>query len=163
MEYFLDRGGMGQFVIDCNIGEDLDGVLDDASWPTKLKNIGNLVKEGLAAACIIHPGKTFNVRARPRGEVYGTKSNGQDEAKSVRTETCLALRFFQLVMLFCTLSVPWMMLTPRGSADAPGLSDLPDFEEFRNKVVVKKFVTDDFADVITFFLGDVKLPKTFRP
>ena len=52
----MDKGGIGQFVIDCSVGEDLDGILDDASWPTKLQKIGNLVKEGLTAACIIHPG-----------------------------------------------------------------------------------------------------------
>ena len=66
-------------------------------------------------------------------------------------------------MLFCALSLPWMLLVPRGSADAPGLSDLPDFEEIRKKkkVAIRKFVTDDFAEVITYFPGDVALPKYF--
>ena len=91
--------------------------------------------------------------------VYGAKTNDHDMAKSVRTETGLALRFIQLVLPFCTLSVPWMLIPPRGSPDAPGLSDLPDFEDIRKQVSVKKFITDDFAEVITYFPGDVMYPK----
>ena len=111
VEDHLVSADVDQFVVDCSLQEDLDSVLDDATWPGKVKKIQSLVQSQLSCACLIHPGTTFTTQARPQGQPYGGKGNDHATAKAVRIETCLALRLLHLVVMFSTFSLPWMILT----------------------------------------------------
>ena len=74
LEGHLVENHMDQFVVDCSLQEDLDAVLDDATWPGKVKKIGDLVQSNVSCACLIHPGTTFTTTARPWGSFTGAKT-----------------------------------------------------------------------------------------
>ena len=47
----------------------------------------------------------------------------------MRAQTCIALRFAQLLMFSTSLAIPWLLVTPQCRESRFGLVYLPDFEE----------------------------------
>ena len=44
LEDHLVENHLDQFVVDCSLQEDLDSMLDDATWPGKVKKVGDFVQ-----------------------------------------------------------------------------------------------------------------------
>ena len=101
VENFLESHDIDQFVVDLSIAEDLDSLVDEASWQAKFDKLKVIIGNGLTAAILVHPSMTFDSAHRDvLSDPYGKRHLQQHAVNNVRLETCLALRFLQLVMFF---------------------------------------------------------------
>ena len=109
-----------------------DSVLDEISWQSKLSSLSSLFSQGLVVVgLLIHPGITFTKRCRDQNP-YGNPVLTHAIKRSVREETCIAMRMLDVITAFIKAMIPWMIMMPVLSGDPVSLFDLPDFEHLRH-------------------------------
>ena len=80
----------------------MEKFLDESTWDSQRSSIEQAARDGrIGAAYMVHPGTTMNSTCRSTKEPNGKKTIDHDMKQKTRTDTCLALRFLQLVGI-CT-------------------------------------------------------------
>ena len=88
VESFLEANDVGQYVVDLNISEELDSLVDEASWQAKFEKLKAIAVADLTAVVLIHPARTFTSSYRsPQDDHYGKRDLHQQAVKNVRLET----------------------------------------------------------------------------
>ena len=122
----------------------LEMFLDEATWDSRRSQIETAAACGsISAAYMVHPGTTMNATCRTLEEPYGRKANNHEMKKRVRIDTCLALRILQLIGIFTSCCIPWLLITPQVSSSTFSILNLPDFEEIRKRHFTASRAIDD--------------------
>ena len=85
----------------------------------------------------MHFGLTFNCKFRCAENPYGVKTKDHEMNAQVKSDTCLALRLSQLIMLFITAALPWALILPIPLSSPFHLSEIPDYAEIKQRYFVK--------------------------
>ena len=118
--------------IDLNKEEDLNVFVGEANWDDHVSKLEQSLSSGnVSAAYMIHPGTTMNSTCRSSHEPYGRKRLAHDMIKKSRVDTCLALRFLQLIGIYTAYSIPWLLITPQVAGNEFDITELPDYDEVR--------------------------------
>ena len=104
--------------------------IDEATWDARRTVIDTSAAGGnIKAAYMVHPGTTMNATCRTLEEPYGRKASDHEIKKKVRIDTCLALRIRQLIGIFPSFCIPWLLIVPQVTSRSFSMLNLPDFEE----------------------------------
>ena len=122
----------------------LESFLDEATWDTRRTAIEASAEKGIiGAAYMVHPGTTMNATCRTSDEPYGRKANNHDIQKKARIDTCLALRLLQLIGIFTSFGIPWLLIIPQVTTSTFSMLDLPDYKDIKKKHFTYSKLVDD--------------------
>ena len=112
--------------------EELNISVDEANWDDHVAKLEQSLSSGkVRAAYMVHPGTTLNTTCRSSHEPYGRKGLAHDVVKKSRVDTCLALRFLQLIGIYTDFAIPWLLITPQASGSEFYITELPDYDEIK--------------------------------